>query len=330
MDALLSPASSTTTKVNAIEYPSATGSSRRRVGLTYDNEGRVTRVYEGSQDYANTFTYHPSGAILGYTSGNSVSNTFAFDANRYWPTSISAAGWTMGYQDYDGVGNVGTITDSRSGTVRAWATMRWIRLTSASGVYGSATYAYDAHGNRQTAGGTSYSYESGTLRLSQQGSTSFGYDDNGNMTSAGSLSFTYTPDNLLATSSGGAVNATYAYDADQWRVKRTDGSTVSYALRSPDGQLLTDWRPGSSTATVQDYVYVGTRLVAAISRTVTEPSPSVVCPATPTELVNMNFESGASLASLGFTYDYAASNQSGGGLGSTWGVRSTGSASDKY
>jgi hypothetical protein len=122
----------------------------------------------------------------------------------------------------------------------------------------------------------------------------------------------------------------HAYDADQWRVKRTESSTVSYAFRSPDGQLLTDWRPGSGTANVQDYVYVGTRLVAAMSQVFNLAAPTVVCPATPTELVNMDFEKGASLASLGFAFAYDASTQSGAGLGSTWGVRGSGSASQLY
>ena len=49
------------------------------------------------------------------------------------------------------------------------------RLTSAiAGSYGSLTYLYNAHGNRQTAGGVTYTYDPNpTLRLlSQDGSTS--------------------------------------------------------------------------------------------------------------------------------------------------------------
>lgn len=48
-------------------------------------------------------------------------------------------------------------------------------------------------------------------------------------------------------------------------------------------------------------------------------------------VLNETFESGATLASLGFVQVIDASNQSGEGLGgSTWGVRGTGSASEKY
>ncbi len=33
------------------------------------------------------------------------------DPQTYRPTAISAAGWQLTYQDYDAVGNVGTILD---------------------------------------------------------------------------------------------------------------------------------------------------------------------------------------------------------------------------
>lgn len=56
-------------------------------------------------------------------------------------------------------------------------------LTSTSSGYASTTYAYDVHGNRQTAAGTTYTYQTGSLRMTQQGTNTFGYDSNGNLTS---------------------------------------------------------------------------------------------------------------------------------------------------
>ena len=57
------------------------------------------------------------------------------------------------------------------------------RLTRADGPYGSAGYAYDAHGNRQSASGSTYAIDPDTLRLATQNGVPFGYDSNGNLTS---------------------------------------------------------------------------------------------------------------------------------------------------
>ncbi len=89
-------------RLTAIEYATLNGaSSRRRVGFDYDAEGRITRIFEGAQNYAHTMSYHPSGALLAFTSGNGVANTFAYDVKRYWPTSITAGTWTLSYENYD-------------------------------------------------------------------------------------------------------------------------------------------------------------------------------------------------------------------------------------
>jgi len=316
-------------RVRAIEYATATGTSRRRVGVEHDAEGRITRIFEGAQTYASAFTYHPSGAVLTYTGGNGVVNAFTFDPQRYWPTSLSAAGWQLQYQNYDGVGNVRTITDSRPTYTQTFTYDVLDRLETATGIYGLATYAYDGHGNRTTAGGTTYTYDPATLRLTQQGPTSFSYDPNGNTLTAGPKTFTYTPDNMMATATGDGINAAYTYDADQWRIKKTELAIPTYFLRGLGGELLTEWRSLGATAQVKDYVYAGARLILAITRDVTE---GPACPTT-TDIVNLDFESGQSLAALGFERIIDISNQSGEGLrGSTWGVRGNpgATASQKY
>jgi YD repeat-containing protein len=73
----------------------------------------------------------------------------------------------------------------------------------------------------------------------------------------------YTANNLMQTFSGGGTTATYAYDGDDWRVKRVlNGGAPTYFLRDPNGQLLTEWANTSPSATVKDYIYAGSRLVA--------------------------------------------------------------------
>jgi hypothetical protein len=139
------------------------------------------------------------------------------------------------------------------------------RLVSAhgpeDGIYPSAVYAYDAHGNRQTANGTTYTYHGNTLRMATQSGVPFEYDDNGNMTRANARTFTYTPSNMLATTDNPV--GSYMYDADNWRVRRTGGGSTVYYIRGAGNQLLTEWtNPGSSGSTFRDYIYAGTRLIA--------------------------------------------------------------------
>lgn len=186
-----------------------------------------------------------------------------YDSGRYWPRTLSAGALSLAYDNHDGVGNVGTIGDSRSGYAQALGYDNLDRLTSASGSYGSLTYAYNAHGNRQTAGGVTYSTSPTTLRLLSQNSTSFGYDNSGNTTTAGSNTFTYTTDQQLDTATVGGVTSTYGYDGDGWRATRSRAGQVSDYLRGPDGQLLSEVQsPGTSTVVVRDYIYAGSQLLA--------------------------------------------------------------------
>lgn len=243
-----------------ITYPSG-----RRVTYDYDAASRITKVRDatGARDVASNFTYHPSGAVTAYTSGNGIVNEMTFDAQRYWPRSISAGALQLTYDNYDGVSNIQAIGDSRSGMGQTFGYDALDRLTAASGPYGGITYAYDAHGNRS---GNEYEYWSGTLRIKAQNGSPFGYDPNGNLTSTTNGTFTYTPDNMMETSVGPGGSASYRYDADGWRAKKESGGSVSFFLRGLHGELLTELRdPNTAGAATRDYIYAGSRLLAVIS-----------------------------------------------------------------
>ena len=256
--------------VTAIFYPAfGTTLERRQVAFEYGPEHRLSRVFnlQGGQNYATAFGYHPSGALTGYTAGNGVISTFTYDPNRYWLIQVQIDSlWTLQYQNYDDLGNVGQLTDSRGGMNQTFSYDELDRLLTATGPYGSIVYAYNAHGNRTTANGTTYAYYPGTLRLQTQGVETFTYDNNGNLLTGSSKTFTYTPQNQMATSSVSGTSATYRYDADKWRIKTVSGATTTYALRGLGGELLTEWtNPGPSGVT-RDYVYAGSRLIAAIEK----------------------------------------------------------------
>ena len=100
---------------------------------------------------------------------------------------------------------------------------------------------------------------------------SLGYDNNGNLRTAPSITYDYTPTNLMQSATVGTGTTRYAYDADDWRVKKeVVGGATTYYVRGPNGQLLTEWINTSPTATVKDYIYAGSRLIA-VAETTTQP-----------------------------------------------------------
>jgi YD repeat-containing protein len=245
--------------VAEITYPSG-----RKVAYAYGAENRLTRVFNPATqaDYATGFQYHPSGAPTAFTSGNGMASTITFDATRYWLTGITAGEMQLGYGNYDAVGNVRTITDPRIGT----QTLTYDvldRLATATGPYGPLTFAYDAHGNRL---GTPFGYDpANRFRLTSYDSLPMTYDANGNMVTRSADTFSYTPANQVQSATVGSVTTTYAYDADAWRVKKVVGASApTYSVRGPGGQLLMEWTNTSPTATVREYIYAGSQLIAVM------------------------------------------------------------------
>jgi YD repeat-containing protein len=250
-------------RLSRLRYPSG-----RWVGYDYDNGNRITRVFDASaapqRNYARGFEYHPSGAVTHYLTDGDLQHDFGFDANRYWPTTIDSGPLHLRYENYDGVGNVRRIVDTRKSQPEEFTYDKLDRLRTVSAPYAAITYAYDAHGNRRDAQGFSYAYHGNTLRLASQGNgqsvTSYGYDDNGNTTSINGQILTYSPHNMLRTVDNPVAN--YAYDADNWRVQKTTGGSTTFYIRGPGNQLLTEWTNPGSGSTFRDYIYADSRLIA--------------------------------------------------------------------
>jgi YD repeat-containing protein len=285
--------------VRAIIYPSG-----RRVAYEYDAAHRVTHVFEPSigRDYAFGFTYHPSGGLAAYTSGNLLQTTITYHPQRYWTTGISVGAMQFGYINRDAVGNIGTITDSRSGRNQNFGHDALNRLTSATstGAYPYISYVYDVHGNRLDANGSTYEYWPNTLRLKAQNGAQFTYFANGNLATAPGTSFTYTPTNQLETATVSSGVVTYSYDADGQRAKAVDGTGTTYYARGLGGEVLTEWRVSAGFEVPRDYIYSGTRLVAAVKRAasatgsditiVPNGPPAVVAFSGPNEEQRLTFE----------------------------------------
>jgi YD repeat-containing protein len=265
--------------LRAIQHPSG-----RKIQYDVDAAGRPTRIFElaAPREYATGITYHPSGGVASYLS-NGITTSIEYDPNRYRVSSIASGELQLTYSDYDAAGNPIAIGDSRTDYSQAFAYDDLDRLTAAAGKYGTVEYAYNLHGNRVTNQYSTYQYETNKLRLANQNGTTFSYDLNGNTLTAGNATFTYTPQNQIETASVPGSVTTYAYDADDQRVKKTSGTETSYYIRGPGGELLTEWsNPGTATGRARDYIYLGSRLLSAVSRNRTDdPAGSIPVPPTP-------------------------------------------------
>src|SRR5207245_6370055 len=111
------------------------------------------------------------------------------------------------------------------------------RLASASGIWGSMSFAYDALGNRlskitNSGATTTYSYSSNRLAAATGAEPdTYAYDPNGNLTSIRGFSLAYDFANRLTSVNGGTVAYTYDGDGDRksTRLNSSHGS-ISYAV----------------------------------------------------------------------------------------------------
>ena len=252
----------------SVTYPSG-----RQVGYAYDPLSRITRVFNVATDvtYDDQFTYHPSGALASYRAGNGVVTTLTYHPTRQWldRLEVGTAGALLDLDyAYDGVGNITGIADPRPGLSQTFLYDPLDRLTSAQGGYGTLSYTYDAHGNRQTANSLTYGYSGNPFRLQQVGTVTLTYDPNGNLDAAGGHSYAYTPDNLMRQATVNGTTTEYRYDVDAWRLKKAVGSgTPAYYVRGPNGQLLTEWVNTTPAAALKEYLYAGGRLIGVVSTT---------------------------------------------------------------
>jgi hypothetical protein len=63
------------------------------------------------------------------------------------------------------------------------------------------------------------------------------------------------------------VITTYTYDADNLRVTKAEQSSTTFSIRGVGGELLTEVTiAGSAPPKFRDYIYAGSRMIAAVSR----------------------------------------------------------------
>ena len=228
--------------------------------------GEITQV----PGYASNVSYHPNGAVAGYTLANGIVHSLTQNT-RGLPLVNKDSGVMQDQYAYDANGNVSSITDQQEGAFsRSMGYDGLDRLTSASapGVWGNASYGYDAIDNLRAAvvgSRVSTMQFDATNRLASvitNGSTtSYGYDAQGNLTSKGLQAFTFDIGNRMAAAS---IGGGYLYDGHGRRIRVVsgDGST-RMQFYSQEGQLLWSTSAGGPRATSNTaYIYLGGKQIA--------------------------------------------------------------------
>ncbi|HET7930563.1 MAG TPA: RHS repeat-associated core domain-containing protein, partial [Rhodanobacteraceae bacterium] len=138
------------------------------------------------------------------------------------------------------------------------------RLNSVTSGVQTASYGYDADGNRitQTVNGTTtnFSYAAASNRLittSGGSNASYGYDADGNTTTVnGNAAYQYGPFNRLVDASG----ASFVISAEGQRLAKTFGGATTYFAPGGGGAMLAEDDAGNWV----DYVWLNGRLVSLV------------------------------------------------------------------
>jgi RHS repeat-associated protein len=253
-----------------VTYPQKAGvGPSRTVTFDYTN-GWLSRVHEGSTNYASSVSYHANGTVNQVVRPNSTTDTYAKDANDIGrPASVTVRGplgltlWNTGTYTWDGAGNVkamGSDVFTYDKVSRLWEG----KIASVSK---KQCLVFDAFGNVRRADviastGTcqttpSISIDPATNRLNAPVT----YDAAGNQTSWNSGAYVYwwyPTGQMRQFDSSGRVTI-HGYTADGERVGTYDSyapAGITYTLRGLDGKVLRVYREASGVWTwVQDYVY---------------------------------------------------------------------------
>ncbi|HYY72549.1 MAG TPA: RHS repeat-associated core domain-containing protein, partial [Candidatus Bathyarchaeia archaeon] len=225
---------STTSSLSDSNHPATLVS-----GVHYNAFGSNTSATLGSGvveslGYAARGWLQSLGANLNSTSIYSFSLTFASNGDITAANDSVNGNWTYTYDDFN-------------------------RLLTANAAGQAYTFDYDRFGNRWHQNGphaSSLGFDANNRIVSGSGVT---YDAAGNVTADGSHTYTFDAENRIVQVDGGAT-ASYVYDANGQRVRKTTGSTSVDYLYDLSGHAITE--VSSSGAWNRGEVFAGGHHVA--------------------------------------------------------------------
>jgi RHS repeat-associated protein len=173
------------------------------VNYTYNRAGGIEKVI-GNKTYVSNINYTASGQVNLISYGNNTHTDYTYNPFTLRLESLKSndgALQDLQYQ-FDNVGNVLKITDSRYTSTQAFTYDSLDRLISATGQsYGAKAYKYDSIGNMTEKEGVTFAYGAGPAGphalTSGSNNLTAVYDANGNMITKNTKHFSYDAENRL-------------------------------------------------------------------------------------------------------------------------------------
>ena len=204
-----------TGELSSITYPSGTVLRYSR-----DAAGRISALRFGEHDLARDIRYLPFGPVQGMQLGN-ITQSRSYD-QRYQASRIQAGSLDSVY------------TRNAAGQV--------------TGIEGLATPGVES-------GSESYTIDAASNQLAVRGGTSYTYDAAGRLLSDGIRTFSWDAlGRLRQVEANAVVLASYGYDSQNRRVRKTVGTNTTYYLYDLENRLTAEIA-GSGTV-LREYIWL--------------------------------------------------------------------------
>jgi RHS repeat-associated protein len=254
---------------------------------TYNTYGQLSAVKVklatgAIANVATNLSYEPMGPLKGWTTGNGLSRTRAFDLDRRL-TSLGVIGagtvQSLAYT-YNANDLITKITNGVNASLtQTYGYDELSRLTGVTATAENQSFGYDANGNRTTqavAGiGRTYSTATANNRLTGISgglSRTYGFDANGNRTSEsgdnGTHDYVYDGFNRLVQHTKNGIVTNYQINALGQRAhKRTSASEQTWFGYEANGRLRIENQFLPTESNYFEYVYLAGEPVALIRNT---------------------------------------------------------------
>lgn len=238
------------------------------VNYTYDADGRLAELTDGSGNMIATYTYDADGRLSEQTLGNGTYTIYTYDADgnvlsliNYGTRGLINSSFIYTYNDL----GLETTETTLDGT--------WTYGYDADGQLIQAAFAstnssvpnedmvlnYDSMGNRTstvTNGVTTVYTTNNMNEYTSVGGVAYTYDADGNLTSDGVNAYTYNSlDQLIGVTGPDGNDSTYVYDALGNQVSSTQNGDEVNNLVDPSGLATIVAQFDSSNDLIASYTY---------------------------------------------------------------------------
>lgn len=212
----------------------------------YDLVGNRTSI-QWPDAWTATYTYDAANrmATVSFPGG---SGTWAYDSQSR-PTGFSRSNGTTTSYTYEADSDLATLTHAYASGSPMTATFAYARDKAGLITYRGNTTAYDWTPSMAYA--RSYGPANPLNQVASEAGTALVFDVRGNMTSDGTWTFAFDQRNRMASAIKPGTTATYDYDGDDRRTKKTVNGVVTRILWSGNAELA---EADSSGAILRRYV----------------------------------------------------------------------------